>query len=60
MEAILKECKDKGIQVICKDGKNLSYKASKGPIDRNMLIFMKEHKEQLIAYLSGESTEESA
>ena len=41
MEAFLKECKDKGIQVICKDGKNLSYKASKGPIDRNMLIFMK-------------------
>lgn len=59
MEAFLKECKDKGIQVVCKDGKNLSYKASKGPIDRNMLIFMKEHKEQLIAYLSGESTEES-
>lgn len=59
MEAFLKECNDKGIHVACIDGKTLSYKSDKGPIDRKDLLFMREHKEQLIAYLSGEIIKES-
>ena len=51
MEEFVKECNKKGIVIECKEGNKLSYKATKGPIDRSMLLFMKENKEALISYL---------
>ncbi|MCR5637992.1 MAG: amino acid adenylation domain-containing protein [Lachnospiraceae bacterium] len=51
MEEFIKECSKKGIVIECKEGNKLSYKATKGPIDRSTLLFMKENKEALISYL---------
>ena len=53
MKEFLKECKAKGIKLTLKDGKNISYRTSKGMLDENILQYMKEHKAEIVAYLQS-------
>lgn len=61
MNKFLAECKAKGITITLKDGKNISYRTSKGPLEKDMLKYLKEHKAEIVEYLkNNEQAEKNA
>lgn len=46
-------CARKGITLTLKDGKNISYRTSKGPLEKDILAYLKEHKTEIIEYLKS-------
>ncbi len=59
MRDFLDKCKERGIFISLKDDKNLSYKTTKGAIDKGTIEYLREHKAELIEYLrNGESVKE--
>lgn len=51
MKDFLEKCKERGIFISLKDDKNLSYKTTKGAIDKGTIEYLREHKAELIEYL---------
>lgn len=51
MKELIEECEAKGITLSLKDGRNISYRSSKGALDKNILKSLKVHKAELVAYL---------
>ncbi|WP_026506316.1 non-ribosomal peptide synthetase [Butyrivibrio sp. NC3005] len=51
MRDFLNRCKEKGILISLKDGKNLSYRTTKGAIEKETIRYLREHKSELIDLL---------
>ena len=53
MKEFFEICARKGITLTLKDGKNISYRTSKGPLEKDILAYLKEHKTEIIEYLKS-------
>lgn len=53
MREFFEICARKGITLTLKDGKNISYRTSKGPLEKDILAYLKEHKTEIIEYLKS-------
>lgn len=51
MKDFLETCIKRGIYITLKDDNNLSYKTTKGPIDKETIAYLREHKMDIINYL---------
>ena len=51
MNEFLARCEAKGITLTLKNGQNISYRTSKGPIEKDMLKYLKKHKSEIVLYL---------
>lgn len=58
MNEFLAECGAKGITLTLKDGKNISYRTSRGPLEKDMLKYLKEHKAEIVVYLQNNEQSE--
>lgn len=53
MKEFFEICARKGITLTLKDGKNISYRTSKGPLEKDILAYLKEYKTEIIEYLKS-------